>query len=212
MASDHSGTDHDPMPPQFDPAHLPNNTLLPLNIRLDRTNYTYWRALAMAAVRAYNLEGFLTGSIPPPPHMLPGNIPNPSFHNWLRFDQFLTNWLLNSMTEAMVGHVIQCRSSSEIWQVLAANFATRSKARILQIQGLLQNTKKGSTPIDDYVLKMKQLGDYCVKLVKLSPMRDFVCTSLVDLARSMIVSWLTSRTDLKLLPFKILFTVFKLRK
>ena len=83
MASDRSVTDHDPLPANQDPVNLPNNTLLPLTLRLDRTNYSYWRALALAAVRAYNLEGYVLGTTPSPPRFLPGNLPNPAFANWM---------------------------------------------------------------------------------------------------------------------------------
>ena len=161
MASDQSIADHDPLPrtPIQEPSALPSNSLLPLTLRLDRTNYSYWRALVMAAVRAYNIEGYLLGTIPAPPAMLPGNIPNPAHFNWHRFDQFIVHWLMNSVTEPMLGHIVRCRTSAEIWTVLATLFATKSKARILQVKGLLQSTKKGSLFVEEYILKMKLYAD-----------------------------------------------------
>ena len=66
-----------PTAPALDPLPLSNNTLL------DRTNYQYWHALVLAAVRAYGLEGYLLGTMPPPPtHLPPGNIANPPFLHW----------------------------------------------------------------------------------------------------------------------------------
>lgn len=154
---------HAPPPPPVvvpEPVQLPNNNLQALQIRLDRTNYPFWRALVLAATRAYGLEGYLLGSIPPPPmHLPPGNIDNPSFLQWQRFDQFLFHWLFNSITESMLGHVLNCNSAAEIWSVLHRIFSAKSKARILQVQSLLQSTKKGSDSIDEYVLKMKGYAD-----------------------------------------------------
>uniref|UniRef100_A0A803NGE1 Retrovirus-related Pol polyprotein from transposon TNT 1-94 n=1 Tax=Cannabis sativa TaxID=3483 RepID=A0A803NGE1_CANSA len=138
---------------------LPNNHLLPLNLRFDRTNYTLWQSLVLAAVRAYNLDGYILGTIPQPPAILAGNIPNPDIQQWIRFDQFLMHWLMNSVTEHMLGHVIHCHTSSEIWTTFAQLFATRSRARLLQLQNLLQTTKKGSLSIEDYILKMIQHAD-----------------------------------------------------
>ena len=60
-----------------DPVGLPNNHLLPLHLRLDRNNYSYWRALVLAAVRAYELDGHILVTNPIPPMMLPGNVCNP---------------------------------------------------------------------------------------------------------------------------------------
>lgn len=59
----------------------------------------------------------------------------------------------------MMGHILHCRTAPEIWHVLARTFAMKSKARLLQFQGLLQSTKKGSDSIDEYILKMKDFVD-----------------------------------------------------
>uniref|UniRef100_A0A803PXS9 Integrase catalytic domain-containing protein n=1 Tax=Cannabis sativa TaxID=3483 RepID=A0A803PXS9_CANSA len=141
------------------PANLPNNNLLPLNLRLDRTNFLFWRSLVLAAVRAYDLDGYILGTIQAPDRLLAGNVPNPTYQNWIRFDQFLMHWLMNSISELMLAHIINCQSSAEIWNVFNQLFATRSRASLLQVRGLLQSTKKGSMSIDEYFLKMKKYAD-----------------------------------------------------
>uniref|UniRef100_A0A803QHZ4 Retrotransposon Copia-like N-terminal domain-containing protein n=1 Tax=Cannabis sativa TaxID=3483 RepID=A0A803QHZ4_CANSA len=156
-----SDTPKAPIPAEAQvPPYFPNNNLLPLNLRLDRSNYTYWRTLVLAAVRAYNLDGFLLGTNPPPPQLTAGNVPNSAYHQWLQLDQFLMHWMMNSITEPMLGYVINCRTSSEIWTVFDQLFAITSRARLLQIRGLLQSTKKGSSTVDDYILKMKGYTDH----------------------------------------------------
>ena len=45
-------------------------TLLPLHIRLSRTDYSFWKSQILPAVRAYGLEGFLTGDRVRPPAMV----------------------------------------------------------------------------------------------------------------------------------------------
>lgn len=118
MASEDSDATHraqPPPPPAINPAGLPNGALLPLQLRLDRNNYSYWRALVLAATRAYGLDGYILGSNIPPPSLLPGNRPNPAYQQWIRFDQFLMHWLMNSISEVMLGHIIHCRSSFQIW-------------------------------------------------------------------------------------------------
>ena len=96
MASDDSEATHHPhrapLPPMAaDLAVLPNNSLAPLTLRLDRTNYSYWRALVLAATRAYNLDGFLLGTSTPPPIVLDGNRSNPAYQIWHCYDQFLVH-------------------------------------------------------------------------------------------------------------------------
>ena len=58
----------------------------------------------------------------------------------------------------MVGHVVNCNSSSEIWTTLGQLFSTKSKARLLHLIFLLQTTEKGSLSIEDYFLKMKTVA------------------------------------------------------
>ena len=156
-----SVADNAQLPPvAIDHVALPNNTLLPLHLRLDRNNFSYWRVLVMAALRAYNLDGYVLGTIPQPPPTIHGSDqPNPHHSHWIRFDQFITHWILNSISENMLAHVVRCRTSAEIWTTLGRIFATKSKARILQLKGLLQSTKKGSQSVDDYILKMKTYAD-----------------------------------------------------
>lgn len=153
-------TRHAQAPMALDPIPLPNNSLLPLNLRLDRSNYSYWSALALAATRAYNLDGYLLGTTTQPLPTVPGTTqPNPFYAQWIRLDKFLMHWLLNSISEMLLGHVLCCRSSAEIWSVLRRFFTTSSKAKILQVKGLLQSTKKGAMSIDDYILRMRQYAD-----------------------------------------------------
>lgn len=166
MASeDHSDTIAEtnrpvPAPVALDPIPLPNNSLLPLNLCLDRTNYSYWSVLALAATHTYNLDGYVLGTTTQPLPTVPvTNQPNPAYIQWLHFDQFLMHWLLNSISQMLLGHVLRCRSSSKIWSTLRRFFTTSSKAKILQVKGLLQSTKKGSLSVDDYIMRMRQYAD-----------------------------------------------------
>ncbi|XP_062093900.1 uncharacterized protein LOC133799928 [Humulus lupulus] len=129
-------------------AVIPAN-LAPLNLRLNRTSYSFWRSQMLPSLRAHQLEGFLTGDRPPPaatitdPPLACRSILNPAFQEWMRLDQFLISWLFNSISEEMMGHI----------------FSTKSKARVLQLRTTLQSTRKGSTHVDEYILKMHCLGD-----------------------------------------------------
>ena len=74
---------------------------------------------------------------------------------WRRTDQFVLSWLLSSISEQMLGHVLHCKSASEVWIVLKQTFSTKSKARALQLRLSLKTMKKGNSFVEDYILKMK---------------------------------------------------------
>ena len=73
-------------------------------------------------------------------------------------DQFLVSWLIGSIYVAMLGPVIRCTSTAEIWSTVDEVFRIQSKARILQLRQQLQ-LKKSATPVDEYVLKKRTLAD-----------------------------------------------------
>ena len=135
------------------------STLPSASIRLNRSNYNLRRSQILPTVRAYDLENYLLGTITPPVKFVNDqSTVNPAYSQWLRLDQFLLSWLLSSISESMLGHVVNCTSFSEIWTTLGQLFSTKSKARLLHLRFLLQTTKKGSLSIEDYFLKMKTIA------------------------------------------------------
>lgn len=76
----------------------------------------------------------------------------------------------------MLGHVVNCHTSSEILKTLEQLNSTKSKARVLNLGFLLQSVKKGAMNIEEYFLKIKIIGGELVLLVNPSPMR--ICCSI----------------------------------
>lgn len=143
---------------------VPTTMFLP-PLRLDRNNYYFWRCQVLPSIRAHDLEDILPRRTPPPDPYIseaPGSstmVRNPAYTSWRRLDQFLLSWLMSSLSEQMIGHVVHCDTSAAIWEMLAQLFNFQSKARTLQLMSLLQTTKKGSTSVDEYMLKMKNYAD-----------------------------------------------------
>ncbi|KAK6137336.1 hypothetical protein DH2020_028917 [Rehmannia glutinosa] len=138
----------------------------PMNLRLDRTNYQFWRAHVLSTVRAHGFESILFGDCPVPEASITSTSEgtsttsiNPAYVLWMRRDQFLLSWMLASIGESMLGHVSRCTTTSALWSVLEKLFQTSSKARILQIRFMLQTLKKCDMSIDDYILKMRSFAD-----------------------------------------------------
>ncbi|KAF4353577.1 hypothetical protein G4B88_013066 [Cannabis sativa] len=53
----------------------PFQSLAPLTIKLDRTNYPYWKSQALPALRAHDLEGYVIGTRVCPPQFVDNRIP-----------------------------------------------------------------------------------------------------------------------------------------
>uniref|UniRef100_A0A803QE07 Reverse transcriptase Ty1/copia-type domain-containing protein n=1 Tax=Cannabis sativa TaxID=3483 RepID=A0A803QE07_CANSA len=71
----HQARATEPAPEAPNLVPLPNSQLLPLNLRLDRSNYIIWRSLVLAATQAYDLDGYILGLLSQPPQFLADSQP-----------------------------------------------------------------------------------------------------------------------------------------
>ncbi|XP_042027284.1 uncharacterized protein LOC121774483 [Salvia splendens] len=84
---------------------------------------------------------------------------NEEFISWQRQDRRVTAWLLSSLSEGALGLVVGLRSSRDIWSALETNFASRSTAKIMQYRQQMQNLKKDSLSMSEYIGKMRSYFD-----------------------------------------------------
>ncbi|KAL5748355.1 hypothetical protein ACOSP7_025385 [Xanthoceras sorbifolium] len=122
----------------------------------------------MPNIRAIELEDFITGERQCPSKFIETLASNgvdkeltlnPEFSAWKRFDQFLLGWLLSTISEGLIGQVTECLTSLEAWRTLESMFSQQSMTKVLQLKQQLQGLKKGSSSINDYILKVKGIGD-----------------------------------------------------
>lgn len=153
-----------PNPPLITQTQIiqPQNQLI--TIKLNDDNYLVWKQQIITTVRGYGLEGFLDGSSIPPDKFIPAGEPgllrvNPEYTAWQRQDQLLASWILSSLSESVLVTMVGLNSSYDMWQSLELNFSSQSKARVMQYKIQLQNLKKGSTSMREYLNKVKACCD-----------------------------------------------------
>lgn len=139
-------------------------SLHPIILKLDHTNYAFWRAQVLPTIRAHGFEDFISPTAMPPAPILPSNsgaLPcqNPEYAVWIRRDQFLLSWMLASIGESMLAHVVRCNTAREVWSILERLSFSQSKARIMQLRMSLQTTKKLSLSVEEYFMKMRTIAD-----------------------------------------------------
>ena len=141
------------------------SVLPPISIKLDRTNYLFWKSQILPIVRAHDLESFLLNTKLKPEEYIADSTDadqspqiNPTYVSWKRTYQFVLSWLLSFISEQLLVHVLQCKSASEVWIVLEQTFSAKSKTRALQLRLSLQTMKKGNNSVKDCILKMKSLA------------------------------------------------------
>ncbi|KAL5820455.1 hypothetical protein ACOSQ3_022337 [Xanthoceras sorbifolium] len=140
-------------------------------MKLDKSNYIYWKTQVMPAIRTLDLEDYISGSaVIPEPYIdvhthiegegtLIQKQVNPAYSYWKKTDQILLCWLLETLSQGVLGQVTQCRTSLKIWSKLQRVYSQQSLAKVFQLRQQLQNIKKSSNSIYDFVLKIKNIGD-----------------------------------------------------
>lgn len=134
-----------------------------LSVKLDNENHLLWKQQVLAAVRGHNLTQFLESSNQPVKFVSDqdesAKAVTQEFLEWEQQDQLLVSWLLSSMTEGILTRMVGAESAHQIWSKLNLYFAAQNRAKVSQFKLILQNTKKGSLTINEYLLKVKNVID-----------------------------------------------------
>nr|XP_051220505.1 uncharacterized protein LOC127338434 [Lolium perenne] len=80
-----------------------------ITVRLTQDNYLFWRAQILPLLRSRHLEGFVDGSHPCPPRLVPAvtatgaqvSAENPAYRIWVAQDQAILSALQSSLTEGV---------------------------------------------------------------------------------------------------------------
>ncbi|KAL5845661.1 hypothetical protein ACOSQ3_009185 [Xanthoceras sorbifolium] len=126
-------------------------------LKLDKSNYIFWKTQVLLAIRSMDLEDYIDSSVSQPQRYIEvhtcnesGEIItqqqlNPFYVIWKKTDQILLCWLLSTV--------------SPTWSKLERVYSQQSMAKILQIRQQLQSVKKGADSISNFILKIKNIGD-----------------------------------------------------
>ncbi|XP_031266567.1 uncharacterized protein LOC116124957 [Pistacia vera] len=113
-----------------------SNTLPTVSVKLGERNYAYWKSQVLPALKAYDLEGFVTSEKSCP----------------------LSFFLIDeSKREVNSEHIMWKKVDQFLFEM---HFLTDSKARVLHLRNQLQTTRKDNSSINDYMLKMKEIAGF----------------------------------------------------
>lgn len=135
-------------------------------IKLDNSNYLFWKAQILATIRAFDLVQFIHKSSSPSKY-IPNpdteaersdtTILNPEYLTWIRSDQLLLGWLFSTMDKEVLAQVIHYESSGEVWSSLETLYSQQTVAKSFQLKQL-KSVKKHSLSTNDYILRIKTIA------------------------------------------------------
>ncbi|KAK1618614.1 hypothetical protein QYE76_024131 [Lolium multiflorum] len=152
-------------PPTAVPINITATLSASIPIKLDQENFLLWKAQALPALIGNDLMAFVDGNNLAPPKFIPAEtgsstqVANPAFAAWRKTDQQILSGLLTSLTPPVLGHVQLLKTSAQVWEALDRTFASRSKARIVQLRTALVRPKKRDVTMSTYFQNTKKIAD-----------------------------------------------------
>jgi hypothetical protein len=146
---------------------VPSIFSVSINKKLTKSNYMLWHAQVMSAIRAAELEGFLTGTEKVPPKIVSskddkGQVVqqhNPDYSQWVARDQAVLGYLISSLTRETLVTVVTCTSAADVWSKLSKMYSSQTRACTVNTRIALVTTKKNQLSIAEYCSKMRSLAD-----------------------------------------------------
>lgn len=107
---------------------------------LDGENYFSWQAQFSALLRGYRLLEYVEGKIP-----LPEGSPAE------QQDQIILSWILTAVSSPILSQIAALTTSHKVWECLKQLHSSDSETRLLHLRMQLQNCRKGSLSMSQYL-------------------------------------------------------------
>ncbi|KAL5716184.1 hypothetical protein ACHQM5_017910 [Ranunculus cassubicifolius] len=131
-----------------------------ISVKLDDSNYLLWLTQFRPLLKGYELEKYVDGRSTCPPLLLANSTDiNPDYSAWEKQDQILLGWLLSSLSESALAHVVGLNTSKEVWESLAPHYSSKARSRVAYLKRELQNMRKGSKTMAEYYRHAKHIAN-----------------------------------------------------
>ncbi|KAF3776827.1 Retrovirus-related Pol polyprotein from transposon TNT 1-94 [Nymphaea thermarum] len=140
--------------------------------KLNHTNYLTWKRQIVPFIKSHRLYGHLNGTTPAPPEWIMREVKNaagqiqetvaeinPEYETWMAHDQSLVTYITSTLSEEVLAGVDDDLSALELWNVLATTYSQVSEARFLQLKRQIQDIKRGTRSVLEYIHEIKNVSD-----------------------------------------------------
>jgi gag-polypeptide of LTR copia-type len=129
------------------PSNTPTQFTHQISITLSSDNYLLWKSQIIPVLRGHGIISFLSEKVVIPEEFVTSSdavsVLNPEFDKWQKQDQLILVWLFNSISPQILAQVINCETTSQLWQHLHQIYNSQSLAKILELKLKIQTIKKG---------------------------------------------------------------------
>ena len=142
-----------------------------VNVKLDDSNYLNWHFQMQLLLESNGIFGFVDGTHPCPSSATTaesGTHTSPSSSSvelcdditvWKMHDRAVMQLITATLSPIALSCAIGSVSSRDLWVRLKEQFSIVSKTSIFQMKSNLQNIRKGTDSISQYLLRIKEARD-----------------------------------------------------
>nr|DAD30290.1 TPA_asm: hypothetical protein HUJ06_031758 [Nelumbo nucifera] len=135
-----------------------------LPTKLSGNNFNQLKAQLMPIFRIHQRLGYIDGMNPCPPHYVRNPVPRTDTEDtvsvnptWQQNYRMILSWIIASLTESTIAHVVSCSTSYDAWQKLTRTYSSSSHVRVQLLRLQLANLKSGSTSCTEYLQNVVSL-------------------------------------------------------
>ncbi|KAL4284395.1 hypothetical protein GQ457_16G015980 [Hibiscus cannabinus] len=156
-------------------AHDPYRTVFPnpivlegatsarlINVTLDDHNYLLWHQQVYLTIKTPRLLKYVDENVQSPPKYINQNgivCINPEFEFFEEQDGALASWLLSTVSEPVLHHLVGLSTSSDVWNTLHRLYSSKTTSRLMSYRRLLHSEKKGDLSMQNFLMKVKSICD-----------------------------------------------------
>ncbi|MBA0811371.1 hypothetical protein Gohar_003274, partial [Gossypium harknessii] len=138
-----------------------------ISVFLDDSNYLLWRQQVLLAVKTYKLQSFLDSRMTPPTQFLFDDsgalYENPDFARFEQQDSTLASWLLSSISQPILPHLIGMDTSVQIWNAFLNLYGRQTTSRLMSYRRALHSQRKSDLSMKEFLMKIKGCWDYLAR-------------------------------------------------
>ncbi|PKI78798.1 hypothetical protein CRG98_000865 [Punica granatum] len=134
-------------------------------IKLNGTNYYFWKSVMTPLLRAYQLLSYADGSISVPPATITKTVDgaettveNPDFVLWQTRDQFALTCIMLAVNQDVGANLFGVKTAAQAWTTLSTLFDSQTVAQEDLLDQQWRELNKGDSSMIEYLKNIKQLA------------------------------------------------------